>query len=297
MTLWALALSGCADPLAVDSGQVAVRVWATEVTPAGGWLVVQSTHPVGRAVSLPVPEVDGLTFSAEGAPVEERAGDRAVLTQRWRFTGKKGSYEIPGLVVSVDGEGDARSLPLWVDLGVTVSAFDAMEDIAEPGRIWAVPWRWIGGVALLGALVVGTLGIGVGALASKPRKREVALDPPDVRCLRAWEAVRADASLSDDDKAKELSRLFREYTEEVLQFPAVSWTTSEILARLESMVHLPKGNVPRAKKLLRATDLVKYAEVSPENDFFDEMDADLRAFVGSTRPNAWRPDAPEAPNG
>ena len=53
------------------------------------------------------------------------------------------------------------------------------------------------------------------------------------------------------------------------------------------MAHLPKGNVPRAKKLLRATDLVKYAEVSPESDFFDDMDADLRAFVGSTRPRSW----------
>ncbi len=38
--------------------------------------------------------------------------------------------------------------------------------------------------------------------------------------------------VSDEDIAQELSRLFREYTEEVLGFAAASWTTSEILEKL-----------------------------------------------------------------
>lgn len=286
-------LVACAAPDSDGSSEVDVRAWATEVTASGGWLVLQTTYPAGKAASLPEPEVEGLTFAADGPPREERLGDRSVITQRWRFTGKKGSYEIPALVVAVDGAEEVRTLPLWVDLGVEVSDFTPAEDIAEPGRIWAVPWGWIcGGLSIVG-LGVALSVLGLGRLATAP-PRPARIDPPDVRCVRAWDAVRADPTLSDDEKAKELSRIFREYTEEVLAFPAASWTTSEILDRLESMVHLPKGNVPRAKRLLRATDLVKFAEVSPEKDFFEELDADLRSFVDSTRPQAWSGEQPPA---
>ena len=93
------------------------------------------------------------------------------------------------------------------------------------------------------------------------------------------------------DKAKALSSIFRDYAEAVLSFPASAWTTTEILEKMRSMSHLAEGNVPRARRLLRATDKVKYAEHRPGEDFFEDLDADLRAFVGSTRPHAWKPDA------
>ena len=53
------------------------------------------------------------------------------------------------------------------------------------------------------------------------------------------------------------------------------------------MQHLPEGNMARARRLLRATDRVKYAELRPGQDFFEDLEADLRAFVGSTRPRTW----------
>ncbi|MCB9673584.1 MAG: hypothetical protein H6737_00625 [Alphaproteobacteria bacterium] len=284
-----LVLIGCGTP--VDEGPAApieVKAWATDQHASGGMLVIQTTHDAGLTVSLPSPEVEGLTFTDEGLTTESLGG-RMVLTQRFRFTGKKGFYEVPPLVVSA-GDVSGESRALWLDLGVQGPNADKLADIDDPGAVWTLPVGWIcGGMSVAGLMTVG-LGYGFVRVLRKPRKKPVRLVPPDVRCLRAWEAVRADTALSDDDKAKELSRIFREYVEEVLAFPAVSWTSTEILARLEGMQHLPAGNVPRAKKLLRATDLVKYAEVSPEADFFDDMDADLRAFVSSTRPRSWSPE-------
>ena len=116
---------------------------------------------------------------------------------------------------------------------------------------------------------------------------EVPAEPPDTVAIRAWEAVRADEALDDERKAQALSRIFRDYTEAALGIPAVAWTTTEILGHLGRMANLPEGNVPRARRLLRATDLVKFAEKKPGTDFFEDLDADLRAFVGSTRPTRW----------
>jgi len=132
---------------------------------------------------------------------------------------------------------------------------------------------------------------GIGFAFTRPRRaRDVVVvpEPPDIVAIRSWEAVRADEAMGDEEKAEALSRIFRVYVEGVLAFQATAWTTTEILARLTGMGHLPEGNVPRAKRLLRATDRVKFAEAKPGADLFDDLDSDLRAFVGSTRPTAWQ---------
>jgi hypothetical protein len=289
--LW---LAGCTSP-PLDLPPVEVQVVASDLTGSGGTLTVTSAYPSAseEPADLPdVPEVEGLTFEATEAARVERLGDRTVVTQTYRFSGKKGSYEVRPLELTV-GSLAAESAPVWVDLGVEAPNLAQLADIAEPSPVWTVPYGPIlcglsGMVGLAGMVVLAFVRV------ARPRERVEVVDPPDVRCLRAWELCREDPTLTDEDRATELSRLFRVYTEEVLGFPAVSWTTSEILAHLEGLPHLPKGNVPRAKKLLRATDLVKYAEVSPGEDFFEPMDADLRAFVGSTRPPVWPPPPPPA---
>lgn len=272
-------LDGAPDP-------IEVRAWTVDNTSSGGVLVVQTSHEDGLTVGLVEPEVPGLTFSGDGLETET-LGDRVVLTQRFRYTGKKGYYEVPPLVVSASDELKAQSLPLWIDLGKEAPNLAKIDDIVEPEAVAESILGWVlAGIGVVAVMVGGVFYAFIGALrrpAAAPKKRL----PPDIRCLRAWEAVLADTSLDEDEKARELSRIFREYTEEVLQFPAVSWTTTEILARLGEMAHLPSGNLARAKKLLRVTDLVKYADVSPEGRFFEELDADLRAFVSSTRPRSW----------
>lgn len=271
---------------------LAVSTAAKDVSASGGTLTVTTVY-TGESVELPdAPTVDGLTFALREDPRQETLGARTVVTQVWRFSGKKGSYEIPSLAVTA-GEQTAESAPLWVDLGVETPHAGELLDIQEPDAVWTVPWTPI--LCGVGGFVVlsGMLGLAF-SWAIRPRETVEVVLPPDVRWLRAWHDVREDPMLTDEDRARELSRIFREYTEEVLGFPAVSWTTSEILEKLESLVHLPSGNVPRAKRLLRATDLVKYAEVKPGEDFFQDLDGDLRSFIAATRPTVLTPTDGEA---
>lgn len=287
-----IVLLACADSeVAAEAVPLNAEVWVERLTGAGGTLVLQTTWDPGGEVELPEPGVDGLRFGAPGEPERERLGRSEVLTVRWPFTGSPGSYEIPAMRVGWDGptEEDLEILtdPVFVDLGVEPPRVGEIADIRDPSRVWTVPW-----LALATTMVVaGLLGAGVGVAFRLGRRRPVALpaEPPDVVAIRRWEAVRGDPSLDDMGKAIGLARIWREYSEAVLAFPATAWTTSEILDRLGGMPHLPEGNVPRARRILRATDRVKFAGVRAAADLFEELDADLRAFVGTTRPHNWGP--------
>lgn len=288
LALGLLACGGAPEPVAPPA--VAVRAWLDGApTEAGGTLVIQTTYDPTGQVELPTPEVKGLEFR-EHESRSERIGDREVVTHRFGFSGRKGSYEIGSLVATWRGEAgevEATGSPVFVDLGVAAPREAEPEDIVEPEPIRVIPWAAVGGIGL-GAAV---LGAGLYVAFGATRRRPVAAAPPerpDVVALRAWTVVRADPALSDHDKALQLSRIFREYTEEVLKFPATAWTTTETVDHLAAMRHLPEGNVPRAKRLLRATDRVKFAEHQPGVDFFEELDADLRAFVGTTAPRTWQ---------
>jgi len=296
-----LALLACTDAPVPDDGlseEVSVSLWIDgKPTDRGGALVVQTSFDVSGELEPPVPVATGLEFTADGAPSFERLGDHEVLRQRYVFSGQPGMYEIPPLVATWTGpdgtEAQDQTDALWVDLGVEAPPVGELADIVEPSPVWTIPWTPI--LAVGGAVVLSVAGLVV-AFARPRRRREevVELEPPDVIAIRGWEAVRSDASLSDEEKAEALSRLFREYVEAVLAFEATAWTTTEIMGRLRDLGHLPEGNVPRARRLLRATDRVKFAEYAPGADMFDDLDSDLRAFVGSTRPTAWRTDQ-EAP--
>src|SRR5690606_19878631 len=96
-------------------------------------------------------------------------------------------------------------------------------------------------------------------------------------------------ALSDLDRAHALSEITRTYIEAVLRFPATKWSTTETLAHLGRLTALPQGNVPRVRRLLRATDRVKYAGDTPEHALLEEWDADLRALIDATRPRSWTP--------
>ncbi|MEQ1567436.1 MAG: hypothetical protein ABMA64_17470 [Myxococcota bacterium] len=302
--LWWLA---CAPaPSVVQAEPVSLRVFLDgPVTDAGGKLVVQAEYGEGE-LSLPEPigaqagaDAAELEFTADGPPDHERIGDRNVVTQRYVFRGKPGSYEIPALEATVAAPAGVgppeppaapptgRSAPLFVDLKVEPPRPGEITDIVEPPVVTRWPWVAVG---VVGALFAGGLW-----LAFRPRRRVEKITPPvppHLAALQAWEKVRADRGLTIDDKAREVSRIFREYVESVLGFEATSRTTAELLEHLQSLGHLPEGNVPRARRVLRAADRVKFAEerpagdaaTSPEEAWLAELDADLRAFVDSTKP-------------
>lgn len=220
-------------------------------------------------------------------PTEQRLGPDLVVTAAYPISATSGSHIIRGACIVLEGQDPLCADPVHLDLGTPTDRSE-LRDIEDPGRLWPVT-----------EIALGLAGLGLAAYAGvlllRRRKSAPAEEvapaapqtPPEILAIRQWEAARADASLSDHEKALKLSWIFREYTEEVLNFPARAWSTSEIMAHLERIAHLPKGNTPRAKRLLRATDRVKYAEAKPGEDFFEQLDSDLRGFVDSTKPQRW----------
>ena len=267
---------------------VEARAWLDgAVTPSGGRLAVQVEADAGVAVELAPPVAEGLTFTMGGPPRVEQIAGREVRTVTWAFAGPAGHYEVKpgGGTYSGAMSGEIAVSPIFVDMGVDPVRPQEISDIAEPSRVWTIPWGTLAIVGGVGALAVGGTAL---AFRRKPAATsDVPVDPPDVVALRAWDAVRRDSALDPHAKALELSRIFREYAEEVLRFPATAWTTTESLDYLASLPHLAQGNVPRAKRMLRATDRVKYAEAATTHELLDEWDADLRAFVAATRPRGW----------
>jgi hypothetical protein len=280
-----LLAAACAAPIPPAAAPVdapVVRTWI-EGTPARGaaTLVVQVEAPAGADVVLPEPEVPNLTLTPIDAATTERLGAATVHTRRYRLSGPEGSYEIPAL-----SAGGAPSAPLWVDLGRPPAALDGLVDIADPEPVWRVgPALVVGGVCV-GLTALGALGA-VGLVAwSRRRGRAVVVppEPPDVLALRRWEAVRADPTLDDHAVAVAIATILRDYLEAVLAFPATAWTTREIVDHLAALPHLPEGNVGRAKRILGATDRIKYADARARDALFDELDDALRSLVASTRP-------------
>jgi len=298
MSALLLAWLGCgpAVPVVTDDAPVAVRVALDgPIEKGSGALVVTAWYDDDGDLDLPQPAAEGLTFSPDGSPRTERVGDRAAVIQRYVFRGPAGSYEIPPLVATWKGPGgttnDAESDALFFDLDAPPPVNGDLADIVDPPVLLRIPWIPILSVTALA---------GVGAALVLRRRRRVRAPEPDrpvpadVACLRAWDTVRRDPNLSIDEKARALSVLFRTYVEDVLGFEASARTTSEILAHLRSLAHLPEGNVTRAQRVLRATDRVKFAEERPAEDWLAELDADLRAFVQSTRPTVFAERTAEA---
>jgi hypothetical protein len=287
---WLVFVACGPPPAAVIDGDSPVEVRLTlDGAPHNGRgaVVVQAWYDADGDLNLDAPAADGLVFAPDGAARTEHIGDREVVTQRYVFRGEAGSYEIPPLVAAWTGPAgnhDARTDTLFVDIDAEPPKVGELADIVEPERVRRIPWLPILGVA-------GVVGAGL-VIAFLPRRGRAPEPerpvPPDVACLRAWDEVRRDPDRDLAEKARELSVLFRIYVEAVFGFEATARTTSEILEHLRQLRHLPDGNVTRAQRVLRATDRVKFAEERPaDHDWLAELDADLRAFVASTRPRVW----------
>lgn len=300
IALWWLACGGepSAAPLLADGPLVVRTALDGAVQKRGGALLVQVAYDPAGEVSVPMPQATGVTFTPDGEPRVERIGGRDVVTQRFVFEAPSGSYEIEPLGVTWTGPDGATATAaagaVFVDVGVEPPRPAEIADIVEPSRVRAVPW--LAGAAVALVVVVGLW------TAFRPRRAAVVTGPPppppDVVALTAWDAARKDPALSLDDKAVRLAELFRAYVEAVLGFEASARTTAELVAHLEGLRHLPEGNPARAKRLLRATDRVKFAEERPGMGkdeavaaWLAELDADLRGFVDSTRPVGLSRDA------
>ncbi len=282
--LWLLFACGGArleEPLALPQAEV-VTTLASKQVPEGEPLLL--TVSIRWALDWQ-PDLAGTEPQVEGLSatlVEERTldGERARSLQVWELKGPAGSYILPPLSVTFAGpEGTERTMesaPLYADIGTEGPRSELGPMLLAPVPESMAWWPF----ALAGAL--GTLGLGAWWWRRRRDSGPVLAPPipPDVAALAAWEALQADPSLDDHARAVALSALFRRYLEQVLAVAATTATSREILGALD----LPETLQQPTRRLLTATDLIKFARRGGGHALFTELDADLRLIIDVTRP-------------
>jgi len=264
MTLWLLACTPKLEPATGHEG-VLTELSVDEA------IVVRVVAP-GAEDLLTVPHAE---LEMEVSPVGEGAWEVT-------YTGEPGSYVLDGYQLLVDGE----RIPTpthYVDFGVQgpSSDLEPLASLAAPPERSLWPW-WLG-LAATGFVAGGVL-TGVLIWRNRARSEPLVPDvPPDVEALKAW--AEADALQDDHAKALALSAIFRRYVERVSGRPASAMTSFEVLEGLDQ-----RFDRDMSKRLLQATDQIKFAREAGSAELFAELGEGLRSIIIATRP-----PPPEAP--
>lgn len=285
---WGLAACQPAVGPAPAVGPVSVELQTAARAVAAGedaQLSLQVALAPGWSLELPEPAAEGFTLTLQGeeGPVNDRGRSRRV--RRYALSGPAGSAVVGLPPMEAHGpQGEVQPVevpPLFIDLGVTGPSGGPMDEalaLAPPPA--APPYLWIGA----GGLVAIGAGVGLLLLARSGRgQAEPAPIPPHARAAREWTEARA-AGLDDQALAFALSEVLRRYIEAVSGWPATAATPREISAWMAEIGWLSPEARAQADRVLRATDLVKFARDGGGEAFFDGLEADFTGVLLASRP-------------
>jgi hypothetical protein len=287
-------LVACGDdllpPLARPDVDVRMELDARKVD-AGEpvWATVQLVQGEGIELRVSEPAAVGLEAQLEEDRTEPFDG-YSLTTRRYALRGEPGSYVVVlDGVVALHPDGHEEQIevpPVFVDVGVNGPSAE-LEGLVMPAPPEPPVWPWV----LAAGVLIG-LGIAGGIWMWRRRKRaiqRVQAQPPHVLALHAWQVVMADRSLNDHARALQLSEVFRRYLEAVHPISATALTTREICAAIYAQGLVPGALLDRARRILMATDLLKFARRGGGVEFFHELDGDFQAYVQATRPSTSAP--------
>lgn len=277
----AVAPAPAPEPVAVELSAAARAVPAGEDAQVS---LVVALAP-GWSLELPDPAAEGFTLTLQGeeGPVNDRG--RARRVRRYALSGPAGSAVVglpPLRALGPQGAEQAVEVPpLFIDLGVTGPTGGPMDEalaLAPPPP--EPPYLWIGA----GGLVVVGAGLSMLILAKlRGGRAEAAPLPPHARAAREWLEARA-AGLDDQALAFALSEVLRRYIEAVSGWPATSATPREISAWMAEVGWLSPEARAQADRVLRATDLLKFARDGGGDAFFNQLEADFEGVLLASRP-------------
>lgn len=272
-------------PLARPDADVRLELAARKVQ-ADEALIATVTVIKGDGVELELgqPGAEGLETAVREKRGEPFEGYH-LSTITYELSGEPGSYVVslpPPHVVHPDGREEDLEVPaVFADIGVDGPS-SQLEGLLVPEPPEPARWPWVLLVAAVSAAIGG------GAVSwwrsRKRATRTVSSEPPDVLAHYAWRAVMADKKLDDHARALQLSEVFRRYLEAVHPMPATALTSREITDIIYRDGLVPGGLLDRARRILMATDLLKFARRGGGIEFFHELDRDFRAYLEATRP-------------
>lgn len=249
-----LLLLACADPPVPELPAAPVYVDARRA-PSGGTLALHA--PAGSSVESDKP----LTVAPTGEG-------------EWALSGEDGSY-----VVTVTPPAPAAAVKLYLDVGVDGPTGGELDDVRAVPPPPPPMWPWIAGGVAAG---IGAVALGVWAWRRyAPAPPPPPPDPPHVIARRAWAALRQRTDLPPEAVAGAMSEIFRTWIDAAWGFPATRRTTREILDNLAGS--LTAVELESSRRLLTATDLVKFAERSEHANLFERLDRDFEALVKPVR--------------
>ena len=262
-----LVVRATVDRSLVETGQELVYSlaldWAPDVSPV--------VPEFGR-------DIEGLRIAEERMEGPDEVDGRTVQSFHYHLIADRaGSYELPGVEVTYIDANEERGSAVTESILIEASApppegeqpsdappielGEQLRDIAGPRTIHDP------NVALWLIVAVGMFLL-VGTVWSWLSRRRWAAPPPPlpplaahVIALRDLQQLRSGDLLQRGETqtyAFELSGIFRRYLERRFAFPAVEWTTTEILQGLPETLRAVRreGDI---RRVLDATDLVKYA--------------------------------------
>ncbi len=248
------------------------------------WVTVQLVQAEGVQLRVGEPAAEGLEAELEEERVEPFDG-YSLTTRRYALRGEPGSYVVVlegAVALHPDGHEETLEVPpAFVDLGVDGPSA-TLEGLVMPTPPEPPRWPWVlaAGV-LLGLGIAGAVWLG---RRRKRASRRVRDEPQNLAALHAWRVVLEDRSLDDHARALQLSEVFRRYLEAVHPVQATALTTREICDAIYERGLVPGALLDRARRILMATDLLKFARRGGGIEFFHELDADFQAYVAATRP-------------
>ncbi len=206
---------------------------------------------------------------------EERVdGDTLELT----LTGPDGSYELAAFEVLAHGpEGEELTLtttPIFVDIGV-VGPSSELQELSAASRPEPPKWPWV----LAGLLGAGLLAAAASAAWKrfKPVAPPLPPTPPHVVALREWNEARMKLRGDDHALALALSSIFRRYVAAVTETQnATALTSVELIEQLPA-----RWDPEPCKRLLTATDLIKFARAEGGARLFSQLDKDLKGVLSA----------------
>ena len=291
--LWACQQPQMLDPLAQPDVAVEVGVekkavsvdediaFELRISTREGWSYEPFDLDFG---TLDAQEIEAVV---EGIP----EGEQAVF--RYSLSGTEGSYVLePQAFVFSGPEGQEveRETPrLFVDIGAGAPS-STLEGLFELPPAPESPWpkRIVG--ALLGLLVFA-LAVFLWRRRSGKEVPPVPLVRADIEALEAWSSVYGQPGLDDHARALLLSQIYRRYLERVFVLPASAFTTAEVLRSVKGELHEDQWG--QSRRLLTATDRIKYARRGGGKALFEALDQDFRELIATTR---WRVETEEGSN-
>ncbi len=246
-------------------------------------------HPQKENVIIPDigPLITGLTIKEFGDKAPEIIKD-VVLKEKWFIlkASISGTYQLPPVEISQNNE-TIKTSPIFVEFKDSDKTDDKDQgDIKDIKDIYKTPFNYFW-LALLVIILILSLG-GFYYYKFYFRKNKISIPiPPHESALSELLKIK-DIQFDSKEKAKlfsfKLSEIIRIYIEALILINVTDKTTVEIKKSLHSITSITDQHKKNLMKILEDSDLIKFADILPDNNHKNELFHLASTLIEETRP-------------